>query len=133
MLRNTCVAGGLLSAVSALPAPSSAADALAQQKIGSLVEQVPTLVAEDIFGKTFLAGMSIALASVVATVFVGIVVRGNYDDIEASFFEAQEGALVEEAEKQKDTTQSARDFFGDVNVREVAPGSPPAQAQGEPD
>ena len=68
------------------------------------VEQLPTLlVAIDegnkqaggnpLFSEVFLAGCSIALASVVATVFVGILVRGNYDDLEASFFEAQDDSL----------------------------------------
>ena len=61
-----------------------------------LVEQLPTLLVVDgnpLFSEVFLAGMSIALASVVATVFVGILVRGNYDDLEASFFEAQDDSL----------------------------------------
>ena len=49
----------------------------------SLLESVPALLAEDMFGKTFLAGMSIALSSVVTTAFVGFIVRGRYDQIEA--------------------------------------------------
>ena len=61
----------------------------------SLVAQLPTTVIADgpLFSEVFLAGASIALASVVATVFVGILVRGNYDDLEASFFEAQDDSL----------------------------------------
>ena len=63
----------------------------------SLVAQLPTTAIADggnpLFSEVFLAGASIALASVVATVFVGILVRGNYDDLEASFFEAQDDSL----------------------------------------
>merc|ERR1711933_499650 len=46
-----------------------------------LAEQLPTMLVVDgnpMFSEIFLAGMSIAVASVVATVFVGIIVRGNY-------------------------------------------------------
>ena len=92
----------------------------------TLVEHVPTLLADDGFGKTFLAGMSIALSSVVTTVFVGLLVRGNYDDIEKSFFEMQEDAL-EESRKKEVVSSEAQDFFGDINVREAAP--PPREGE----
>ena len=64
----------------------------------SLIAHLPTTTAiadggNKLFSEVFLAGASIALASVVATVFVGILVRGNYDDLEASFFEAQDDSL----------------------------------------
>ena len=78
--------------------------------VSPFVEQLPTLLVafeavqkidegnkqaggNPLFSEVFLAGCSIALASVVATVFVGILVRGNYDDLEASFFEAQDDSL----------------------------------------
>ena len=109
------------------------------------VEQLPTLLVaieegnkqaggNPLFSEVFLAGASIALASVVATVFVGILVRGNYDDLEASFFEAQDDSLEESREKDSraESSSAARDFFGDVNVREAAP-TPTAQPQGKPD
>ena len=83
----------------------------------SLVAQLPTTAiaagGNPLFSEVFLAGASIALASVVATVFVGILVRGNYDDLEASFFEAQEDSLEESREKDSraENTDAARDFF----------------------
>ena len=130
-LRNTGILALVLSALSVLPGPATAADSLPQ--LSSLAEQLPTLVAaEDVFGEVFLAGMSIAAASVVATIFVGVVVRGNYDAIEESFFEAQEDALTSSTKEPEQVSQSARDFFGDVNVREAAPAPPPAQPEGEP-
>merc|ERR1719263_2418808 len=98
----------------------------------SLVAQLPTTAIADggnpLFSEVFLAGASIALASVVATVFVGILVRGNYDDLEASFFEAQDDSLEESAERDSraENTDAARDFFGDSNVREAAPPPTPA-------
>jgi hypothetical protein len=47
------------------------------------------LAADDFFGEVFLAGMSIAAAAIGATLFIGIIVRSNYDNIEKSFFERQ--------------------------------------------
>ena len=97
----------------------------------SLVAQLPTTAiaagGNPLFSEVFLAGASIALASVVATVFVGILVRGNYDDLEASFFEAQEDSLEESREKDSraENTDAARDFFGDSNVREATPPPTP--------
>ena len=43
-----------------------------------------------------MAGMSIAFAAIGATIFVGILVRGKYDDIEQSFFDAQDDLVLED-------------------------------------
>ena len=89
------------------------------------LDATTTLLAEDFFGKVFLAGMSIAAAAVGATVFVGFIVRNRYDDIESSYFQAQDDELSRQnAADQKQTAsgdQTARDFFGDVNAREETP------------
>ena len=71
-------------------------------------------------------------AGTVIAAFGEFVVRGNYDAIEESFFEAQEDALTSSTKEPEQVSQSARDFFGDVNVREAAPAPPPAQPEGEP-
>ena len=101
------------------PPPAALADA------PLLLDATTTLLAEDFFGKVFLAGMSIAAAAVGATVFVGFIVRNRYDDIESSYFQAQDDELSRQnAADQKQTAsgdQTARDFFGDVNAREETP------------
>ena len=77
------------------------------------------LVADgDVFGEVFMAGMSIAFAAVGATVFVGIIVRGRYDDIEKSFFEAQDDKLAKDksivGRQQSEDADMVADFFGDT-------------------
>ena len=64
-----------------------------------------------------MAGMSIAFATVCMTIFVGFLVRGKYDDVEKSFFEAQDEVVRDDKEKQEKvgTSQVVSDFFGDVN------------------
>ena len=90
------------------------------------------LAADDVFGEVFMAGMSIAFAAIGATVFVGILVRGNYDAIEQSFFEMQDEEVARDSEKRASSgsTDVARDFFGDSNPTPAAP--PPAASPREP-
>ena len=71
----------------------------------------------DTFGEVFLAGISIAFAAVGATVFLGIIVRGRYDDIEKSFFEAQDEALAQDQEAA--SGRAVIDFFGDSAADEL--------------
>jgi hypothetical protein len=72
------------------------------------------LAADDVFGEVFMAGMSIAFAAIGATVLVGVLVRGRYDDVEQSFFDAQDAALEEEeAKRAVGRDQAARDFFSE--------------------
>jgi hypothetical protein len=87
------------------------------------------LAADDVFGEVFMAGMSIAFASLGATVFVGFLVNGKYDDIEQSFFDAQDEEVERDGERaaSSGSTQAAMDFFGDVNPTTAAP--PPAAVQ----
>ena len=88
------------------------------------LSQLPTaaLLADgDVFGEVFMAGMSIAFAAIGATVFVGIVVRGKYDDLEQSFFDAQDEQLLEDKQLKVTTkSQVVSDFFGDVNPTEAS-------------
>ena len=80
------------------------------------------LAGEDTFGEVFLAGMSIAFAAIGTTVFVGILVNGKYDDIEKSFFDAQDDAVAEATAKNDvQRSQVVSDFFGDVNPTEDSP------------
>jgi nitrogen fixation-related uncharacterized protein len=92
--------------------------------VTTLVQQLPTaaLLADgDVFGEVFMAGMSIAFAAIGATVFVGIVVRGKYDDLEQSFFDAQDEQLLEDKQLKVTTkSQVVSDFFGDVNPTEAS-------------
>jgi len=91
----------------------------------SLVDAASVLVADDVFGEVFMAGMSIAFASVGATVFVGILVNGKYDDIEQSFFEAQDEEVTRDGDRAaSSSSQAAKDFFGDVNPTSTP--SPPS-------
>ena len=90
----------------------------------TILSQLPTaaLLADgDVFGEVFMAGMSIAFAAIGATVFVGIVVRGKYDDLEQSFFDAQDEQLLEDKQLKVTTkSQVVSDFFGDVNPTEAS-------------
>ena len=76
---------------------------------------------------------SIAFAAIGATVFVGILVNGNYDNIEQSFFESQDDELQREGERASSSPskQAAIDFFGDVNPTPAAPPPPAARAEHE--
>jgi len=86
-----------------------------------------TLLAADMFGKTFLAGISIAAASLVTTIFIGFVVRGKYDELEQSFFAEQEAALSKVEVDEVDSEVS--DFFGNNLNPEEQPSKPPAETQ----
>lgn len=77
------------------------------------------LAAEDVFGEVFMAGMSIAFAAIGATVFVGILVRGKYDDIEQSFFDAQDDMVDDDKQLDSVKSQAVSDFFGDINPTEA--------------
>lgn len=107
-------------------APSPVAMLMPEHITDLATQQLPTaaLLADgDVFGEVFMAGMSIAFAAIGATVFVGIVVRGKYDDLEESFFAAQDEQLMEDKELKVTTkSQAVSDFFGDVNPTE-SPGS----------
>lgn len=109
------------------PAPRSSLAPMANALHATAASQVslPTasLLADDVFGEVFMAGMSIAFAAVGVTIFVGILVRGKYDDIEKSFFEAQDEQLAEERTKEAPPSQAVSDFFGDVNPTEARPSS----------
>ena len=93
----------------------------------ALAAVAPTLLlaGEDVFGEVFMAGMSIAFAALGTTVFVGILVNAKYDDIEKSFFDAQDDAIAEStaqsAKKAQGSQQVVSDFFGDVNPTEDTP------------
>ena len=63
------------------------------------------LAADDVFGEVFMAGMAIAFAGVGATVFVGILVRGKYDDIEQSFFDSQDEEVARETASSSSTSR----------------------------
>ena len=86
------------------------------------------------FGEVFLAGISIAFAAVGATVFVGILVNGNYDNIEQSFFESQDDELRKEGDRASSSPskQAAIDFFGDVNPTAAPASAPPPVQSSEP-
>jgi len=87
------------------------------------------LLADDPFFKTFVAGMSIAFAAILSTVFLGLIVRSRYSDIETSFFEAQDEALDRAVAKQSGVDQTVSDYFGsDLNPREADAASPKPKA-----
>jgi len=99
----------------------------------SMSATLPTaalLAADDVFGEVFMAGMSIAFAAVGATVLVGVVIRGKYDEIEQSMFEAQDEQSEREAakENQKGST-AADDFFGQTVPQ---PSTQPPASETEP-
>eukprot|EP00316_Scyphosphaera_apsteinii_P025797 CAMPEP_0119313254 /NCGR_PEP_ID=MMETSP1333-20130426/28499_1 /TAXON_ID=418940 /ORGANISM="Scyphosphaera apsteinii, Strain RCC1455" /LENGTH=135 /DNA_ID=CAMNT_0007318053 /DNA_START=93 /DNA_END=500 /DNA_ORIENTATION=+ len=85
-----------MTRVAQIPRSSVRSALLMEPAIGIVFEQsaqqqLPLqLLAADMFDKTFLAGISIALAGVVSTVFIGIIVRGRYDSLEQSFFDTQD-------------------------------------------
>lgn len=81
----------------------------------SLLEQIPGLLAENMFGSVFLAGMSIAVAGIGTTIFAAFIVNGRYDEIERSMFEEQDRALMQKPKVDEAEIKDVRDFFGDVN------------------
>ena len=83
-----------------------------------LLPPTTQMLAADVFGKTFLAGMAIAAAAVTSTVFIGIVVRGKYDEVEASFFDAQDAAR-QDAAQQVGVEEEVSGFFGNLNPTEA--------------
>ena len=91
------------------------------------------LAAEDTFGEVFKAGMSIAFAAVGTTVMVGVLVRGRYDDIEQSFFDAQDEQIAEDERRRTSMDngggQAVTNFFGDLNPTEASPAAAPPTAQ----
>ena len=105
--------------------------------IGGLLDGGPTvLVAEEIFGQVFLAGMSIALAGFGSTVLVGMLANANFDNVEKSFFEAQDEQLRKDAAASAPTERDAAvvDFFsGASDASGVArPPGPRRGASGGP-
>lgn len=105
------------------PRPARAASILAD---ASLLQKIPGLVAEDMFGSVFMAGMSIAAAGVGTTVFAAFIVNGRYDEIEASMFEAQDRDVAKQKAQQVGVEDDVRDFFGDINpqMSQPATGTP---------
>ena len=97
--------------------------------LGGLLDGGPTvLVAEEIFGQVFLAGMSIALAGFGSTVLVGMLANANFDNVEKSFFEAQDEQLRKDAAASAPTERDAAvvDFFSGANDASPPPPPPPA-------
>ena len=95
--------------------------------LGGLLDGGPTvLVAEEIFGQVFLAGMSIALAGFGSTVLVGMLANANFDNVEKSFFEAQDEQLRKDAAASAPTERDAAvvDFFSGAS--DASPPPPPA-------
>ena len=89
----------------------------------SLLDQIPALVAEELFGSVFAAGMSIAAAGVGTTMFAAFIVNGRYDEIERSMFEQQDRDVATQMGKQEDVNDDVRDFFGDVNPQAAPPAA----------
>ena len=118
-------------------AAASSAVTLATGSIIGSSSSTLLLAADPDFGEVFMAGMSIAFAAIGATVFVGILVRGRYDDVEKSFFEAQDEALSREKDPTSSTNQQAVSaFFGDTEPQLEAPptaASPPPLQPNEPE
>ena len=87
------------------------------------------VAADDFFGEVFLAGISIAFAAIGSTIFVGILVRGKYDDVEQSLFDAQDEEVMREGERAAASrSQVTKDFFGEINptpVDEPVPSEAP--------
>ena len=102
--------------------------------LGGLLDGGPTvLVAEEIFGQVFLAGMSIALAGFGSTVLVGMLANANFDNVEKSFFEAQDEQLRKDAAASAPTERDAAvvDFFSGANDASPPPPPPaPPAAEG---
>ena len=118
-------AGALRICSPAAPASATAA-AFSRARVQMLapppVSLPPLLLAEDQFGQVFLAGMSIALASIGSTVLVGFLVRNKFDEIESSYFEKQDEDVAQERAKTRIVSDEVRDFFGsDIDPVE-APG-----------
>lgn len=90
------------------------------------------LAAEDVFGEVFMAGMSIALASVAVTIFVGFVIRGNYDNIEQSFFDRLDDRLDEDAALTDTSSEDAVDNFFGSTVPQPKRSPPAAEPSDEP-
>lgn len=83
-----------------------------------LLPPTTQMLAADVFGKTFLAGMAIAAAAITSTVFIGIVVRGKYDEVEESFFDAQDAAR-QDAAQQVGVEEEVSGFYGNLNPTEA--------------
>ncbi|KAL1498516.1 hypothetical protein AB1Y20_013839 [Prymnesium parvum] len=96
------------------------------------IEHIPQLLAEDIFGSVFAAGMSIALAGVGTTMVAAFIVNGRYDEIERSMFESQDQEAADAAAKQEGVKEDVREFFGDINpqMAEARESTADAEPQG---
>ena len=116
------VAGGERRARAAAPPRAPPCVAL-----GGLLDGPTVLVAEEIFGQVFLAGMSIALAGFGSTVLVGMLANANFDNVEKSFFEAQDEQLRKDAAASAPTERDAAvvDFFSGANDASPPPPPPP--------
>ena len=79
-----------------------------------------------------MAGMSIALASVAVTIFVGFVIRGNYDNIEQSFFDRLDDRLDEDAALTDTSSEDAVDNFFGSTVPQPKRSPPAAEPSDEP-
>ena len=101
---------------------ATAADAATSLLLAASVDPSAADAPVD-FGEVFRAGMTIAVASVGATVFVGFLVRSKYDDLEQSFFDAQDEELERDGRQSADNakTQTAKDFFGDLESTQTPP------------
>ena len=116
---------------SLLPPPLALSAQRAPSPRASLPIDASLLLAvDDVIGEVFMAGMAIAFATVGTTIFVGILVRAKYDDIEASFFEAQDEERARDSEEyaRRGTDQAAKDFFGDSNPTPLAESAAPQSA-----
>ena len=129
------VAPHVRAAAAAAPAHATATRAAAPPRappcvaLGGLLDGGPTvLVAEEIFGQVFLAGMSIALAGFGSTVLVGMLANANFDNVEKSFFEAQDEQLRKDAAASAPTERDAAvvDFFSGASDASPPPPPPPA-------
>ena len=132
-IRNAAAAAPARAAAAAAPAHATATRAAAPPRappcvaLGGLLDGGPTvLVAEEIFGQVFLAGMSIALAGFGSTVLVGMLANANFDNVEKSFFEAQDEQLRKDAAASAPTERDAAvvDFFSGAS--DASPPPPPA-------
>ena len=121
---RTAAADAVTAAPARAAAPPRAPPCVA---LGGLLDGGPTvLVAEEIFGQVFLAGMSIALAGFGSTVLVGMLANANFDNVEKSFFEAQDEQLRKDAAASAPTERDAAvvDFFSGAS--DASPPPPPA-------
>jgi len=109
---------------------ASASSAIAAADAASLLLAEASSSAAPDFGEVFMAGMTIAFAGVGATIFVGFLVRGKYDEVEQSFFDAQDEEVARDGVRAAadSKSQTAKDFFGD-STPSAAPPAPARSAE----